>query len=94
MSELQRFIDAQALIYSQALSEIRNGRKRSHWIWFVFPQLKGLGYSHNAIYYGIDDLQEAQDYLQHPILGQTIDRDHEGLAFITHYRSFNYYGAP
>jgi uncharacterized protein (DUF1810 family) len=68
-TNLDRFIAAQEQTYAQALSEIRAGRKRSHWMWFIFPQLKGLGASSNAHFYGIDDLAEATAYLQHPILG-------------------------
>ncbi|PVY44202.1 DUF1810 domain-containing protein [Pontibacter virosus] len=66
---LNRFLDAQASSYEQALSEIKSGRKRSHWMWFIFPQLQGLGYSETARFYAIKDLQEAQLYLQHPVLG-------------------------
>jgi len=67
--DLSRFLDAQETTYATALSEIRAGRKRGHWMWFIFPQLKGLGYSSNAIYYGIDGLEEAAAYLKHPVLG-------------------------
>ena len=66
---LNRFLEAQEDSYAQALSEIQAGRKESHWIWYIFPQLAGLGYSHNAIYYGISGLEEAQAYLGHPVLG-------------------------
>jgi uncharacterized protein (DUF1810 family) len=66
---LNRFLEAQASSYEQALSEIKSGRKRSHWMWFIFPQLQGLGYSETARFYAIEDLQEAQLYLQHPVLG-------------------------
>jgi uncharacterized protein (DUF1810 family) len=68
-NDLTRFLTAQERYYDRALEEIRKGKKESHWIWYIFPQLKGLGYSSNAAYYGIDDLQEASAYLQHPILG-------------------------
>ena len=51
------------------VADFKNGRKRSHWIWYIFPQLKGLGYSHNAEFYGIDDVNEAEAYLNHPVLG-------------------------
>lgn len=67
--DLQRFVDAQEDDYAQALAEIRAGRKMSHWIWYVFPQLKGLGRSYLADYYGISGMQEAQAYLAHPVLG-------------------------
>ena len=66
---LIRFLDAQSNSYEQALSEIKSGRKRSHWMWFIFPQLQGLGYSETARFYAIKDLQEARLYLQHPVLG-------------------------
>ena len=65
---LDRFIIAQENDYQQALKEIRNGHKRSHWIWYIFPQIKGLGRSYNAEYYGITNLSEARDYLQNPTL--------------------------
>ena len=65
---MKRFLDAQEKDYQLALSEIRNGQKRSHWIWYIFPQLKDLGYSYNAQFYGIRDLDEAKEYLQEPTL--------------------------
>lgn len=67
---LVRFLDAQNQVYLKALSEIKDGLKQSHWMWFIFPQLKGLGKSENAIFYGITNLEEAVDYLAHPVLGK------------------------
>ncbi|WP_066897594.1 DUF1810 domain-containing protein [Mycolicibacterium houstonense] len=67
--DLQRFVDAQARVYPQVLAELRDGRKRSHWIWFVFPQLRGLGRSATADHYGIASTEEARGYLAHPTLG-------------------------
>ncbi len=67
--ELQRFVQAQAPVIEQVREELRAGRKRSHWMWFVFPQLKGLGMSSTAQHYGIGSLQEARAYLAHPVLG-------------------------
>ena len=67
--DLERFVKAQAQDYEQALGEIRAGRKRSHWIWYIFPQLKGLGFSFPSEYYGITDEGEAKQYLAHPVLG-------------------------
>jgi uncharacterized protein (DUF1810 family) len=67
--DLQRFIDAQEAIYEAALGEICSGSKRSHWMWFIFPQLRGLGLSHTAHFYGIASLDEARAYLEHPLLG-------------------------
>lgn len=69
---LQRFLDAQEGIYPTALEEIENGRKRSHWIWFIFPQLKGLGFSYHSTYYGIESLEEATAYYSHPVLRQRL----------------------
>lgn len=68
MADLQRFIDAQAGRYEQALAEIRAGKKRGHWMWFMFPQLRGLGRSAMAQTYGIADLGEARAFLQAPLL--------------------------
>jgi uncharacterized protein (DUF1810 family) len=69
--DLQRFVDAQDSggTYAAALAELRSGRKRSHWMWFVFPQLAGLGRSAMAQRYALSGLQEARDYLAHPVLG-------------------------
>jgi len=66
---LQRFVDAQADAYERALAELKNGRKASHWMWFVFPQLAGLGRSPTAQFYGIGSIEEARAYLAHPVLG-------------------------
>lgn len=67
--ELQRFVDVQETTYEQALSELRQGRKTSHWIWFVFPQMKGLGHSEMSQKYAISSLNEAKAYMGHPLLG-------------------------
>jgi uncharacterized protein (DUF1810 family) len=67
--DLQRFVDAQDRVYDTVLDELRSGRKRSHWIWFVFPQLRGLGRSPTALHYGIASLGEARAYLAHDALG-------------------------
>jgi uncharacterized protein (DUF1810 family) len=66
---LQRFVDAQAPVYTTVLAELRAGAKRSHWIWFVFPQLEGLGRSPTAARFAISSLAEARAYLNHPVLG-------------------------
>ena len=67
--DLQRFVTAQAPVFETALAELRAGRKRSHWMWFVFPQLRGLGVSPTAQFYGLASLAEARSYLVHPLLG-------------------------
>lgn len=68
MYNLDRFLEAQKSFYDIALTEIKNGYKQEHWIWFIFPQLRGLGFSPEAEYYGITGLDEAKAYLKHPIL--------------------------
>ena len=70
--DLQRFVDAQAHTYDQALAEIRAGQKRTHWMWFVFPQIAGLGRSGMAQRFAIRDLAEAKAYLSHPLLGRRL----------------------
>jgi uncharacterized protein (DUF1810 family) len=67
--DLQRFLDAQAGVYDGVLAELRSGRKTGHWIWFVFPQLAGLGRSSTSQHYAIASLDEARAYLDHPVLG-------------------------
>ena len=67
--DLDRFVQAQADSYACALAELRAGRKRSHWVWFVFPQLQGLGRSPMAQHYGLSGLAEARAYAAHPVLG-------------------------
>lgn len=66
--DIGRFLEAQEEMYGIALEELMEGRKRSHWIWYIFPQLKGLGRSYNADCYGISGLEEAKEYLKNPIL--------------------------
>ena len=70
--DLQRFIDAQDGVYESARAELRAGSKRGHWMWFIFPQLRGLGISPTSQYYGITSLDEASAYLHHPLLGSRI----------------------
>lgn len=67
--DLERFLEAQNFSYAHALREIQRGRKQTHWMWYIFPQLRGLGRSYNSQYYGIADLGEARAYLAHPVLG-------------------------
>ena len=69
---LDRFLDAQRGDYAAALAEVRRGRKTSHWMWYIFPQIAGLGQSSNARYYSIRDLEEAREYYAHPVLGQRL----------------------
>jgi uncharacterized protein (DUF1810 family) len=73
-NDLQRFIDAQVRDFPIALSEIKSARKRSHWMWYIFPQIKGLGFSETARFYALKDPREATDYLKHPVLGDRLIR--------------------
>jgi uncharacterized protein (DUF1810 family) len=70
--DLQRFVDAQSQTYAQVLSELRAGQKRTHWMWFVFPQIVGLGRSGMAARFAISGLEEARAYLSHPLLGRRL----------------------
>lgn len=78
-NDLMRFVGPNEREYEQALSEIRAGRKRSHWIWYIFPQIQGLGVSSTSMYYGIRDLEEARAYLAHPVLGRHLAEISEAL---------------
>ncbi len=86
---LQRFLKAQESYYAQALKEIRNGRKTSHWIWFIFPQMAGLGYSPMAQEYGIKSIDEARAYWEHPILRQRLVEITEALLAHSRKRLFH-----
>lgn len=70
---LQRFVDAQNRVFEEVRSELRQGQKETHWMWFVFPQIRGLGYSPMAERFAIDSLDEAKAYLRHPILGPRLE---------------------
>ena len=76
---LDRFVDAQDGVHDRALSELRQGRKQSHWMWFIFPQLRGLGRSQMSHRYGIVDGDEARRYLAHPVLGPRLIRCAEAV---------------
>lgn len=71
-NHLQRFMEAQTPVYDGVVQELRNAKKVSHWMWYIFPQIKGLGLSSTSHYYGINNLDEAVLYLNHPILGQRL----------------------
>ncbi len=93
-NSLDRFIKAQQNDYATALSEIKSGKKRSHWMWYIFPQLKGLGMSETARYYGIQDKQEATDYLQNNVLGKRIIEISEALMSLTNDDAHQIFGSP
>lgn len=79
---VERYLSAQENVYEQALDEIKKGKKQSHWMWFIFPQLRGLGFTDYNIYYGIENLKEAGLYLNHPILGKRLVEITEALLQI------------
>ncbi len=82
MNDLERFVEAQKHSYLQALTEISNGSKQGHWIWYIFPQLKGFGSSYNSEYYGITDTEEAKSYLNHPTLGKRLREITDALLLV------------
>lgn len=77
--DLKRFLEAQQNSYTSALAEIKSGQKTGHWMWYIFPQLKGLGFSPTSEFYGVNGLEEAKDYLKHPILGARLKEISEAL---------------
>ena len=93
-SDLSRFVKAQQYDYDQALREIRSGRKRSHWMWYIFPQIQGLGFSSTAQYYAIRDLQEAKDYLAHPVLGPRLREISSALLSLDGLSAHEIFGFP
>ncbi|MBC6699408.1 DUF1810 domain-containing protein [Hymenobacter sp. BT190] len=91
---LQRFLDAQQRDYATALAEIRAGRKRSHWMWYIFPQIQGLGYSETAQFYAIRGRQEAEAYLQHPVLGPRLREISGALLTLESHDATRLMGSP
>ncbi|WP_207431394.1 DUF1810 domain-containing protein [Sabulibacter ruber] len=91
---LQRFLSAQERDYEVALSEIRRGRKQSHWMWYIFPQIKGLGFSETSNFYGIIDLQEADAYMKHPVLGSRLVQICEALMKLEENNAHRIFGSP
>ena len=92
--DLNRFISAQAGVYSTALAELKSGKKRSHWMWFIFPQLNGLGSSTMAMDYSIKSLDEAQEYLLHPILGARLRECTETVLAVEGCTALGIFGYP
>lgn len=92
--DLTRFIEAQRDSYPQALAEIRAGRKRSHWMWYVFPQIAGLGFSALSRRYAIRDRAEAEAYLNHPLLGARLRECVEAVLAINGRTAHDLFGSP
>ena len=94
MDDLERFVSAQKYDYETALKEIQSGRKRSHWMWYIFPQLRGLGRSDTAYYYGISGAEEAKAYLEHPVLGPRLVEISEALLDLEDRDAARIFGFP
>ena len=93
-NSLKRFLDAQEKDYAVALSEIKNGRKKSHWIWYIFPQIQGLGFSETSRYYAIKDLEEAESYFNHPVLGERLVQISNALLDLPGNDAHKIFGSP
>lgn len=93
-ADLSRFLKAQERDYAQALREIQSGRKRSHWMWYIFPQIQGLGFSSTAQFYAIENLQEAKDYLAHPVLGARLKEISSALLQLDGLTASEIFGYP
>src|ERR1044071_10478522 len=92
--DLQRFVSVQERIYRDVVAELRDGRKRSHWMWFIFPQIEGLGFSATSQHYAIKSPQEARAYLQHPVLGARLVECAETVLQITGRSAAEIFGSP
>lgn len=93
-SDISRFLDAQNQVYLRALSEIMDGKKTSHWMWYIFPQLKGLGHSDTAIHYSLRDIREANEYYRHPVLGQNLIEISNAVYRIQSKTALDIFGSP
>ncbi|GAA4365263.1 DUF1810 domain-containing protein [Hymenobacter saemangeumensis] len=93
-TSLQRFLDAQQKDYATALAELKRGYKQSHWMWYIFPQIQGLGFSSTAQYYAIRDAQEAQAYARHPVLGPRLLEISETLLALPNNDANDIMGSP
>lgn len=91
---LNRFLEAQENKYKDALQEIQNGMKETHWMWYVFPQIKGLGFTDYNIFYGIENLDEAQHYYNHPVLGKNLIEITQSLLKIENKTALEIMGKP
>jgi uncharacterized protein (DUF1810 family) len=91
---LDRFTKAQEPVYSNVLSELKNGRKDTHWMWFIFPQIEGLGHSETARFYAIKSLDEAQQYLNHPVLGARLTECSEIVLGVEDHSIEDIFGFP
>jgi len=93
-TDLKRFSDAQERNYEIAFAEVSAGRKRSHWMWYIFPQVKGLGFSSTSQHYGINGLKEASAYLNHPVLGPRLTGISQALLELEGNNATQIFGHP
>jgi len=91
---LNRFVQAQEDVYEQALAEIRSGRKQSHWMWYIFPQFEGLGFSSTSRHYSIKSIAEARAYLDHPVLGPRLTECAEAALGVAGWSALEIFGSP
>lgn len=91
---LERFLEAQEPVYPVVLRELRNGRKHTHWMWFIFPQVRGLGYSSTSKYYAISSKEEAEQYVKHPVLGARLNECSQILLTHSGRTALEIFGSP
>jgi len=92
--DLKRFVKAQEEAYERALAEIKSGRKRSHWMWYIFPQIAGLGFSSTSVFYSIKSVAEARAYLGHPVLGPRLTECTEAAFAVEGRSAHEIFGSP
>ena len=92
--DLERFVRAQADVYATALAELRSGQKRTHWMWYIFPQIAGLGFSATSLHFAIQNLEEARSYLAHPVLGPRLRECAETVLYVEGRNVSQIFGSP
>lgn len=92
--DLKRFIDAQEGVYETALAELKNGQKRTHWMWFIFPQVDGLGLSETSKFFAIKNIEEVRQYLVHPVLGSRLKECSQVLLDVDGRSALQIFGSP
>jgi uncharacterized protein (DUF1810 family) len=93
-NSVDRFLEPSDRMFGMALAEVKNGKKQSHWMWYIFPQLKGIGKTTTSYYYGISSLEEARDFLKHPILGSRLYEITQALLEVKGKTAFEIFGTP
>lgn len=93
-TNIMRFIKAQEGVYIKVMHELKSGKKRSHWMWFIFPQVAGLGYSETSKYYSIKSINEAEQYLQHPVLGKRLEECCSAVLSVQDKSARDIFGSP